>query len=76
MNTVAPFCRRLGRAAPERLWREAIGEQLRRERRERGQRIADVAGRAGVSPQYPSEIERGRKDPSSGQTRCLSGRFG
>lgn len=53
------------RTAPEPLWREAIGTQLRQERRTRGERIADVAGRAGVSPQYLSEVERGRKEASS-----------
>jgi len=73
MNTVLPFRRRPGRAALERLWREAVGEQLRQERRERELRIADVAGRAGVSPQYLSEIERGRKDPSSEVLSALAG---
>lgn len=53
------------RRRPERLWREAMGEVLREQRLDRDERIADVAGRAGVAPQYLSEIERGRKDPSS-----------
>lgn len=54
--------------APEQvepLWREALGDQLRAERRERVERIVDVAGRAGMSPQYLSELERGLKEPSS-----------
>jgi hypothetical protein len=34
---------------PEPLWREALGGQLREERTHRGERIADVAGRAGVA---------------------------
>ena len=61
---------------PEPLWREAVGTQLREERRTRGERIADVAGRAGVSPQYLSEIERGRKDPSSEVLSALAGALG
>ncbi|MEX3509865.1 helix-turn-helix transcriptional regulator [Kocuria carniphila] len=52
-------------ASSDLLWRESVGEMLREERLDRGERIADVASRAGVAPQYLSEIERGRKDPSS-----------
>ena len=52
-------------ARPEPLWREVVGEQLRAERVTRELRIVDVAERAGVAPQYLSEIERGRKDASS-----------
>lgn len=61
---------------PEPLWRSALGEQLREERTERGERIADVAARAGVSPQYLSELERGRKDPSSEILSAVSGALG
>jgi transcriptional regulator with XRE-family HTH domain len=61
---------------PEPLWRQALGEQLRDERRARGDRIADVAERAGVSPQYLSELERGRKDPSSEILSAVSGALG
>jgi transcriptional regulator with XRE-family HTH domain len=57
----------------EPLWREALGRQLRAERSVRGDRIADVAERAGVSPQYLSEVERGRKDPSSEILSALAG---
>lgn len=57
----------------EPLWREAVGRQLRAERTSRGERIADVASRAGVSPQYLSEVERGRKDPSSEMLSALAG---
>jgi transcriptional regulator with XRE-family HTH domain len=63
-------------APVERLWREALGDQLREERRRRGSRIADVAWRAGVSPQYLSELERGRKDPSSEMLSAVSGALG
>jgi transcriptional regulator with XRE-family HTH domain len=61
---------------PEPLWREAIGDQLREERNRRGERIADVAGRAGVAPQYLSELERGRKDASSEVLSAVSGALG
>lgn len=63
-------------AEPEPLWRAAVGAQLREERVFRGERIADVAGRAGVSPQYLSELERGRKDPSSEVLSAVSGALG
>jgi transcriptional regulator with XRE-family HTH domain len=64
------------RTVVEPLWREALGEQLRVERRERGERIADTAERAGVSPQYLSELERGRKDASSEILSAVSGALG
>ena len=63
-------------ARPEPLWREVIGEQLRAERRARAERIADVAGRAGIAPQYLSELERGCKDPSSEVLAAVSGALG
>jgi transcriptional regulator with XRE-family HTH domain len=72
MDNVIPLHRRPA-PEPEPLWREAVGEQLRDERIRRGERIADVAGRAGVSPQYLSELERGRKDPSSEVLSAVSG---
>ncbi len=50
---------------PEPLWRHIIGEELRRLRHERGETLGETARRAGVSPQYLSEMERGVKDPSS-----------
>lgn len=56
------------RAAPRErtpLWREALGAYLRRERLAQERILADVAGVADVSTQYLSEIERGRKEPSS-----------
>ncbi|ACQ81943.1 transcriptional regulator, XRE family [Beutenbergia cavernae DSM 12333] len=46
-------------------WRHAIGRLLRRRREQLGLRLVDVAVRAGVSAQYLSEVERGRKEPSS-----------
>ncbi|OCG74576.1 helix-turn-helix domain-containing protein [Microbacterium sediminis] len=58
-----PALRRARRIDP--LWRHLVGEHLRRRRHERGETLADVAERAGVSVQYLSEIERGLKEPSS-----------
>ncbi len=58
---------------PEPLWRDALGEQLRRLRHDRGERLADTAERAGVSPQYLSEIERGLKEPSSEMIAAVAG---
>ncbi|MFK0072624.1 helix-turn-helix domain-containing protein [Arthrobacter woluwensis] len=49
----------------EPLWRHLLGGSLRRRRTERGETLETVAARAGVSTQYLSEIERGRKEPSS-----------
>jgi transcriptional regulator with XRE-family HTH domain len=59
--------------APERLWREIVGEELPRERAARGERLKDVAERAGVSVQYLSEVERGLKDPSSEMLQAIAG---
>jgi len=59
--------------APERLWREIVGEELHRERAARGERLKDVAERAGVSVQYLSEVERGLKDPSSEMLQAIAG---
>src|SRR3954452_5667181 len=75
MGNVIPL-RRPAVAEPEPLGGEAVGQQLRDERSRRGERIADVAGRAGVSPQYLSELERGRKDPSSEVLSAVSGALG
>ena len=47
------------------LWRAALGAYLRSERRRQERTLAEVARVAGVSTQYLSEIERGRKEPSS-----------
>jgi transcriptional regulator with XRE-family HTH domain len=55
------------------LWRELVGNQLRQTRLERGERLVDVAERAGVSPQYLSELERGLKDPSSEMLAAVAG---
>ena len=68
-----PRLRDSPRGEIEPLWRESLGEQLRTDRLQRGERIADVAERAGVSPQYLSELERGKKDPSSEILAAVAG---
>ena len=57
----------------EPLWRELVGATLRAVRQQRGERLSDVAERAGVSTQYLSEIERGLKDPSSEMLAAVAG---
>ncbi|MBD8023694.1 helix-turn-helix domain-containing protein [Microbacterium gallinarum] len=71
-TTPAPAAPRASRE-PEPLWRDALGEQLRRLRHDRGERLADTAERAGLSPQYLSEMERGLKEPSSEMIAAVAG---
>ena len=59
--------------SPEPLWREVLGRRLRALRAGRGETLAETAERAGISPQYLSEIERGRKEPSSEMIAALAG---
>lgn len=61
---------------PEPLWRDALGDVLRRLRHERRERLTDTARRAGVSPQYLSEVERGLKEPSSEMIAAIAGALG
>jgi len=63
----------LTRKQPEPLWREVLGSRLRALRAERTETLAETADRAGISPQYLSEIERGRKEPSSEMIAALAG---
>jgi transcriptional regulator with XRE-family HTH domain len=63
----------LNRQQPEPLWREVLGHRLRTLRAERGETLTETAGRAGISPQYLSEVERGRKEPSSEMIAALAG---
>jgi cobalamin biosynthesis protein CobT len=81
--TVLPFrTRSTGNAAPEypdkpqKLWREALGEEIHRQRTRRKDRLKDTAERAGISPQYLSELERGMKDPSSEILEAVAGALG
>jgi transcriptional regulator with XRE-family HTH domain len=60
----------------EPLWRHALGRELRRRRHARGETLRATAGRAGVSPQYLSEVERGRKEPSSEMIAAVAGALG
>lgn len=77
MAQIVPF-RRVGErvAEPPPLWREVLGRSLRGAREEQGSRLVDIAERAGISPQYLSEIERGRKDPSSEMIEAVAGALG
>lgn len=61
---------------PEPLWRDVLGERLRAIRDRREQTLTETAGRAGISPQYLSEIERGRKEPSSEMIAAVAGALG
>jgi predicted transcriptional regulator len=59
--------------AREPLWRHVLGERLRTVRHDRGETLGDIATRAGVSPQYLSEMERGLKEPSSEMIAAVAG---
>jgi transcriptional regulator with XRE-family HTH domain len=61
---------------PEPLWREVLGQRLRALRQDHAETLSETAARAGVSPQYLSEIERGRKEPSSEMIAALAGALG
>ena len=65
MGKVVEFSRAIVPHAPKPLWRHVLGEVLRGERLDQERILTEVAAAAGVSPQYLSEIERGRKEPSS-----------
>ncbi|CAN5178879.1 hypothetical protein BH09ACT5_BH09ACT5_15280 [soil metagenome] len=60
----------------EPLWRHLLGHRLRGLRLANGEKLAETAARAGVSPQYLSEIERGLKEPSSEMIAAVSGALG
>ena len=62
--------------AREPLWREVTGAVLRDERRHQQRTLGDVAGRAGMSVQYLSELERGRKEASSEMLAAACGSLG
>ena len=65
MGDVVEFSRGTGPRRSKPLWRDVLGEVLRGERLDQQRILTEVAAAAGVSPQYLSEIERGRKEPSS-----------
>jgi DNA-binding XRE family transcriptional regulator len=60
----------------EALWREVLGRRLRALRLDQQETLYQTAARAGISPQYLSEIERGRKEPSSEMIAALAGALG
>lgn len=60
----------------EPLWREVSGGVLREERLRQRRTLADVAGRAGMSVQHLSEVERGRKEASSEMLAAAAGSLG
>lgn len=62
--------------AREPLWRHMLGDSLRKRRNDLGHTLDAIAARAGVSPQYLSEIERGLKEPSSEIIQAVSGALG
>jgi transcriptional regulator with XRE-family HTH domain len=53
-----------------------LGRRLRALRLDQRETIMQTAARAGISPQYLSEIERGRKEPSSEMIAALAGALG
>ncbi|MGQ7787140.1 helix-turn-helix domain-containing protein [Nesterenkonia sp. K-15-9-6] len=63
-------------AQQEPLWREVLGARLRRLRKHQGRTLHELAAEAGLSPQYLSEIERGRKEPSSEMIAAIAGALG
>ena len=53
-----------------------LGHRLRALRQDQRETLSETAGRAGISPQYLSEVERGRKEPSSEMIAALAGALG
>lgn len=67
-RTVPVLAPRRTPAAPGRrepLWRDLVGDVLRRERLAQERTLKDVADAARISMPYLSEVERGRKEASS-----------
>lgn len=58
------------------LLRRLIGDALRRLRLEQGRSLRELARAAGVSLAYLSEVERGRKEPSSEVLRAICAALG
>ncbi|MFJ6838620.1 helix-turn-helix domain-containing protein [Streptomyces sp. NPDC091209] len=54
-----------GPRGKEPLWRDLVGDVLRRERLAQERTLKDVADAARISMPYLSEVERGRKEASS-----------
>lgn len=60
----------------EPLLRHVVGHVLRTTRADQDRTLADVAAVAGISVQYLSEVERGRKEPSSEVLAAVAGALG
>lgn len=58
------------------LFRRLLGDVLRRHRQRQARTLRDVAAAARISLGYLSEIERGRKEPSSEMIAALAGALG
>lgn len=70
-GTVVPLERR--RHPEDPLLRTLLGGVLRQARHDQKRTLADVADAAGISVPYLSEIERGRKEPSSEMLAAVCG---
>lgn len=70
-GTVVPLDRR--RHARDPLLRTLLGGVLRQARHDQKRTLTDVAAEAGISVPYLSEIERGRKEPSSEMLAAVCG---
>ncbi|MDC0769829.1 helix-turn-helix domain-containing protein [Streptomyces sp. HD] len=64
-TTPPPAVRPAAPASKEPLWRDLVGDVLRRERLAQERTLKDVADAARISMPYLSEVERGRKEASS-----------
>ena len=63
----------VGPPAKEPLWRDLVGDVLRRERLAQERTLKDVADAARISMPYLSEVERGRKEASSELLSAICG---
>jgi transcriptional regulator with XRE-family HTH domain len=76
MAEIIPLVQPIRRPSAEPLWRHVLGRRLRTLRERQNRTLTEVAERAGMSPQYLSEIERGRKEPSSEMIAAVTGALG
>ncbi|MGC9381416.1 helix-turn-helix domain-containing protein [Streptomyces sp. MH13] len=63
-------------AGREPLWRDLVGDVLRRERLAQERTLKEVADTARISMPYLSEVERGRKEASSEVLAAAAGALG
>ncbi|MFC0499114.1 helix-turn-helix domain-containing protein [Streptomyces mutabilis] len=63
-------------AVREPLWRDLVGDILRRERLAQERTLKEVAETARISMPYLSEVERGRKEASSEVLAAAAGALG